>query len=227
MHRNRSEREGARHVEDSRSRSRSVAPRRSGRDAEGPPPAAWPAVDRAEEGLYDVPVGGVRHIRLWSGLVLIAAAILVIVVEQLLGIGSQDSRTPHSPPATTLPSLATTYVRPDLAVKARYVERQSVVGGTTAGTGKEFVVIAVLVTNRQQRPLAVAQTDFHVYQGGKPVCTAEPYPGRQRGLRSSGLGQGHSAQGVVICSVPRGSPNLVFQYTSESGSHAVARWSID
>ncbi len=178
-----------------------------------------------EEGLFDEPLGGVPHVRLFSGLFLLAAAALLIAIEQLLGLGA-NSTIGTSRSEASLPGLSMPYVRPDLTVKARYVERQTSIGGESAGTGREFVVIAVLVKNTQRRPLAIAPTDFRILRAGKAVCVAEPYPGGEDALRAKGLAFQHSAQGVLICRVPRGLSDLVLQYVPEDGSRAVARWTV-
>ena len=183
-------------------------------------------VERAEEGLFDDPAGGLRHIRLWSGLLLIGAAIVVILVEQLLGLGTNGSSEAPAPAARPLPSLVTPFVRSDLSVKARLVERLDTVGGARAGTGREFAVIVVLVRDTQQHALVVDYADFSVLHAGRVVCIARAYPEPTQPLRARRLKDGQSVQGALICSVPRAESGLVFAYNPEDGSGVRALWSL-
>ena len=179
----------------------------------------------AEEGLFDDPVGGLRHIRLWTGLALIGAAVVVIVIQQLLG-GTNGSSNAPAPTTRPLPSLVTPLVRPDLSVKARLVERMDTVDGARAGPSREFDVIVVLVRNARRHALVVDYTDFRVLQAGRVVCIARAYPGPTQPLHARVLGQGQSVQGALMCSVPRASSDLVFVYNPESASGVPARWSL-
>lgn len=178
-----------------------------------------------EEGLFDEPVGGLRHIRLWSGLLLIGLAAVMIVLSQLLGVASQDSTPRATPASSVLPSLVTAIERSDFSVTVRLVERRSAVAGLSAKTGNEFLVLDVLVTNKQQWVLSVDYTDFHILDGGHVVCTAGAYPGHAGSLHRR-LAPGQSTQGALICPVPLGEKGLVFAYVPEDGSHAQARWII-
>lgn len=193
--------------------------------------AESPATDgqeasHADEGLFDEPIGGLRHIRLWSGLFLIVVALILIVVEQLLGLDGRSTVRVRPPAAQPVPGLFTPFEQPDLRAEARFVERSPAVNGVRAGAGRVFVVMEVLITNRRLPALEVNYSNFHVAADSQTVCTAEPYPGKATALQAIVLAKGTSREGPLICAVPADDSDLVFEYSPDDGSGSTAHWSV-
>jgi hypothetical protein len=179
-----------------------------------------------EEGLFDERVGGIRHIRLWSGLVLIGVAILVIVLEQVFGPSSRTANPSGIATVQRLASISTAISVEGVTVEPHYLGQQNSIRGQPAGTDKQFIVIGLRITNGLPHPISINPRDFRAMTNGTAVATAMPYPGLPDMLRQGALSSRQTAVGIVVFAVPTGVVNPVLEFIPEFKPGSVVSWKL-
>ncbi|MDB5076376.1 MAG: hypothetical protein JWO42_2555 [Chloroflexi bacterium] len=180
-----------------------------------------------EEGLYDGRSPFVHWSRLLTGLFLIAAAVILLVVENHVGIVATSTHGGTASPTTQLlPGMATPETIGNVAVVPKFIGRQDSVGGSAAGNGKRFWILAVRVTNEAHRAVAVSPADFTITAAGPVIAPGRPYPGHTNPLWNPMLQPGATAQGVLVFAVTDNSAGATLTYTQRGARTGPARWSL-
>jgi len=165
---------------------------------------------------YDEPVRLLRRGRLAVGLGMIVVAVLLIVVENLLGVHTAPLARPMDLPRDALP-LGIAQRTGALRVNAKLLERRGTLGGHPAPAGRQYLVVAVQVVNGGTRAVPLASTDFRLLlnAGGMPGAS---YPDKPLALS---VGAGKTVLGFVSFLVPQPLAATALRYTARVGGSAL------
>jgi hypothetical protein len=180
-----------------------------------------------EEGLYDESVSMARWSRLATGLLLIAAAIILLLVESHVGIVATPTHGGRAPAATpSIPGMATPVTIGSVTVELKFIGRQDSIGAMSASTGERFLLVATRVTNHGHRAIAVIPADFKIKLGDTVVASGRPYPGQPTGLRNLALQPGATAEGVLVFVVPDTAVGMTMMFAPSGAITTPARWQV-
>jgi hypothetical protein len=169
----------------------------------------------------------VRWSRLWAGLVLVVAAIVLLVVENRAGIVTQPSAgTPTPRPTVTGPVPGMAQSIGPLSVNVKLLSRVASISGLPARPSVAYQEIAVLVVNHGQRAARVGAGQFSLHIGSAIVACV-PFPGHPWLPADPGILPGKQAQGVAVAAVPPGDQqgHVIFALPAALGSGRVG-WRV-
>lgn len=165
---------------------------------------------------YDEPVRLLRRGRLAVGLGMILVAVLLIAVENLLGIHTAPLVRPAGVPAEARP-LGIAQRTGTLRVNAKLLERQTVLGVQPAPAGRQYLIVAIQVVNGGTRIVTLASTDFRLLLNAAWMPGGS-YPGRPLALSVT---PGTTVVGFVSFLVPQPLPSTALRYTPRGGGGAL------
>lgn len=166
---------------------------------------------------YDEPVRLLRRGRLAVGLSMIVVAVVLIAVENLLGIHSTPLVQPTAGVLSSTRPLGIVQRTATLSVNVKLLERHAVLGGHQAPAGRQYLVVAVQVVNSGVRAVPLASTDFRL------LLDADGTPGGSypdRPLVPS-VGAGKTVVGFVSFLGPQPLPATALRYTPRGGGSAL------
>jgi|GEM_PF-2613444 len=169
---------------------------------------------------YDEPVRLLRRGRLAVGLGMIVVALLLIVVENLLGVHTVPVARPVGLPRDARP-LGIAQRTGTLRVNAKLLERQAALGGHQAPAGRQYLIVAIQVVNNGTRAVSLASTDFRLLLDAGGTAGGS-YPGKPI---VSSVGAGKTVIGFVSFLVPQPLPATALRYTPRGGA-GVLTWRL-
>jgi len=169
---------------------------------------------------YDEPVRLLRRGRLAVGLGMIVVALLLIVVENLLGVHTAPLARPVGLPRDARP-LGIAQRTGTLRVNAKLLERLGTLGGHPAPAGRQYLVVAMQVVNGGTRAMPLASTDFRLLLDAGGTAGGS-YPGKPI---VSSVGAGKTVVGFVSFLVPQPLPVTALRYTPRGGA-GVLTWRL-
>lgn len=167
-----------------------------------------------------------RSARIWTGITLIAVAIVLIAAENHFGMVSPSSTSGGPRGMQPLPRIGTTLVIGRVTVETRYVGRQNAIGAASAGEGKHVVIIAVRIVNDGPAAILVDSGDFHLLAGSTVVAIAQPYPASRQGLSRRTIGPRQTVTGYLVFSVPDSATSPTLEYVPRFAPKSPMRWSL-
>ena len=165
---------------------------------------------------YDEPIRLIRRGRLAAGLGMILLAVLLIVVQNLLGIHATPFVRPAGVVGTARP-LGIAQRTAGLVLNAKLLERRPALGGHPAPAGQQYLVVAVQVVNTGTRAVPLATGDFRLLLNvaGTPGA---PYPGKPL---TRSVAARKAVVGFVTFLAPQPLLAAALRYTPPNGAPAL------
>jgi hypothetical protein len=193
---------------------------------EGQPPTRWDARRRRREVRGDPGAVALGHIRLWIGLALIGLAVVVMLLDQALGIGQQGTASVARPAHRPVPGMGTPVVLDGLRLEPRYLGRQGSVGGLSAGSRRRFVLIAVEAVNQSRVTTTVEARAFSLLYGSASSARAVAYPGQEGLWAEKPLGPDARLRGILLFAVDMSVDASTLAFTPARTAGPGARWQV-